>query len=89
MAELAAVGAGLRDDAYLFSNDPAHARLWNPNWVTPKVADAADAARVELDIKGGRHYTASQRRPGPRGGPPRRRLPRAAQLTAGSATQSS
>jgi integrase len=25
-AELAAVGAGLRDDAYLFSNDPAHTR---------------------------------------------------------------
>ena len=25
-----------------------------------QVADAADAAGVELDIKGGRHYTASQ-----------------------------
>ena len=59
-AELAAVGAGLRDDAYLFSNDPAHARPWNPNWVTHRVADAADAAGVELDIEGGRHYTASQ-----------------------------
>jgi integrase len=59
-AELAAVGAELRDDAYLFSNDPAHARPWNPDWVTHKVADAADAAGVELDIKGGRHYTASQ-----------------------------
>jgi integrase len=47
-------------DAYLFSNDPAHARPWNPDWVTHKVADAADAAGVELDIKGGRHYTASQ-----------------------------
>ena len=33
-AELAAVGVELRDDAYLFSNDPAHARPWNPNWVT-------------------------------------------------------
>ncbi len=57
---LAAVGVGLRDDAYLFSNDPAHTRPWNPDWATHKVADAADAAGVELDIKGGRHYTASQ-----------------------------
>jgi integrase len=40
-AELAAIGAGLRDDAYLFSNDPAHARPWNPDWITHKVADAA------------------------------------------------
>ena len=59
-AELATVGVGLRDDAYLFSNDPAHARPWNPDWVTHRVADAADVAGVELDIKGGRHYTASQ-----------------------------
>ena len=28
--ELAAVGAGLRDDAYLFTNDPAHARAVEP-----------------------------------------------------------
>jgi integrase len=59
-AELAAVGVELRDDAYLFSHDPEHARPWNPDWVTHRVADAADAAGVELDIKGGRHYTASQ-----------------------------
>ena len=59
-AELATVGAGLGDDAYLFSNDPAHTRPWNPDWVTHGVAEAADAAGVELDIKGGRHYTASQ-----------------------------
>ena len=59
-AELAAVGVVLRDDAYLFSNDPAHSRPWNPDWATHRVADAADAAGVELDIKGGRHYTASQ-----------------------------
>ncbi len=57
---LAEVGAGLRDDAYLFSNDPAHARPWNPDWATHQVAEAAEAAGVELDIKGGRHYTASQ-----------------------------
>jgi hypothetical protein len=31
---LAAVGVGLRDDAYLFSSDPAHARPWNPDWAT-------------------------------------------------------
>jgi len=60
-AELAAVGAGLRDDAYLFSNDPAHARPWNPDWVSHRVTEVVAAAGVELDIKGGRHYyTASQ-----------------------------
>ena len=59
-AALAAVGVELADDAYLFSNDPAHAKPWNPDWATHKVADASDAARVDLDIKGGRHYTASQ-----------------------------
>src|SRR5579859_5906251 len=37
-----------------------NARPWNPDWVTHRVADAAAAAGVELDIKGGRHYTASQ-----------------------------
>ncbi len=59
-AELAAVGVELRDDAYLFSNDPGHARPWNPDWATHKVAEAADAAGVKLDITGGRHDTASQ-----------------------------
>jgi len=59
-AELAVVGVELRDDAYLFSNDPAHSRPWNPDWATHKVAEAAAAAEVKLDIKGGRHYTASQ-----------------------------
>ena len=59
-AELAKVSVSLGDDAYLFSNDPAHARPWNPDWVTHRVADAADAAGVDLDIKGGRHYTPSQ-----------------------------
>ena len=57
----AAVGLELPGDAYLFSNDAMHTRPWNPDWVTHRVADAADAAGVELDIiKGGRHYTASQ-----------------------------
>jgi integrase len=59
-AALAAVGAELAATAYLFSNDPGHTRPWNPDWVTHKIAAAADAAGVDLDIKGGRHYTASQ-----------------------------
>src|SRR5262249_32939838 len=59
-AALAAVGAELADDAYLFSNDPAHAQPWNPDWATHKVADAAAPAGAELDIKGGRHSPASQ-----------------------------
>jgi integrase len=59
-AELAAVGVELRNDAFLFSNDPAHSRPWNPDWATHKVAEAAAVAGVKLDIKGGRHYTASQ-----------------------------
>jgi hypothetical protein len=57
--QLAAVGAELRDDAYLFSNDPSHARPWNPDWVTHQIAAAAEAAGVDLDIKGGRRYTAA------------------------------
>ena len=105
-AELGAVGVGLRDDAYLFSNDPAHSRPWNPDWATHRVAETADAAGVRLDIKGGRHYCGRQpaprrrlrlaehcrtptwlqrrrrdhaaalRRPGSRGRPARRRVPR-------------
>jgi hypothetical protein len=58
--ELAAVGVELHDEAFLFSNDPAHSRPSNPDWATHKVAEAAVVARVKLDIKGGRHYTASQ-----------------------------
>ena len=61
-ADLAAVGSGLRDDAYLFSNDPAHARPRNPDWVTHQVAAAAAAAGVELDIKG---RPALHRQPAP------------------------
>lgn len=59
-AALVAVRVEVRDDAYLFSNDPSHARPWNPDWVTHQIAAAADAAGVKFDIKGGRHYTASQ-----------------------------
>jgi integrase/DNA-binding transcriptional regulator YhcF (GntR family) len=57
---LKAVGAELAATAYLFSNEPAHTSPWNPDWVTHKVSAAAEAAGVDLDIKGGRHYTASQ-----------------------------
>ena len=31
-----------------------------PDWATHKVAEAAEAAGVKLDIRGGRHYTASR-----------------------------
>jgi hypothetical protein len=79
------VGAGLGDDAYLFSNDPAHAWPWNPDWVAHRIADAADAAGGELDIKGGRHYTASQLLVG--GFDLRNTAAYLAQLTAGSAPQ--
>jgi integrase len=59
-AALTVVRVELPEDAYVFSNDPVHVRPWNPDWATHEVADAAAAAGVELDIKGGRHYTASQ-----------------------------
>ena len=61
-AALAAVGVELREDAYLFSNDPSHARPWNPDWVTHQIAAAAGAAGVDLDIKGG---PALHREPAP------------------------
>jgi integrase len=59
-ARLAAVGLELPEDAYMFSNDPLHAAPWNPDWTTHQVSDVAAAAGVKLDIKGLRHYTASQ-----------------------------
>jgi integrase len=57
---LTSVGVQLRPDAYLFSNDPANAEPWNPDWVTHRVADLAAAAGVEINVKALRHYTASQ-----------------------------
>ena len=57
---LAAVGVTLAPSAFLVSNDPAHSRPWNSDWVTHRVCDLAKAAGVDLDIKGIRHYTASQ-----------------------------
>ena len=59
-AELAAVGLQLPEDAYVFSNDPMGANPWNPDWATHKASDLATAAGVKLNIKGLRHYTASQ-----------------------------
>jgi integrase len=59
-ARLAAVGLQVAPDAYLFSNDPMHAVPWNPDWVSHQVADLADGAGVDLNIKKLRHYTASQ-----------------------------
>jgi integrase len=44
----------------VFSNDPMGARPWNPDWATHKASDRAAAAGVKLNIKGLRHYTASQ-----------------------------
>jgi hypothetical protein len=41
---LAAVGLTLAPSAFLFSNDPAHSRPWNPDWVTRRVCDLAKAA---------------------------------------------
>jgi integrase len=40
-AELAAVGAELPEDAYVFSNDPMGANPWNPDWATHKASDLA------------------------------------------------
>jgi integrase len=58
-AELAAVGVELRDDATCSpTTRPTPGR--GPGLGHPQGRRAADAAGVKLDIKGGRHYTASQ-----------------------------
>jgi len=59
-ARLADVGVELPEDAYVFSNDPAGASPRNPDWASHKARDLAAAAGVKLNIKGLRHYTASQ-----------------------------
>jgi len=59
-AELGSLGLELPEDAYVFSNHPMGASPWNPDWVTHKAGDLATAAGVKLNIKGLRHYTASQ-----------------------------
>ncbi len=37
MAALAEAGVRIPASAYLFSNDPAHARPWNPDWLSQHV----------------------------------------------------
>jgi integrase len=59
-ASLAEVGVELPEDAYVFSNDPAGATPWNPDWASHRARDLAAAAGVKLNIKGLRPYTASQ-----------------------------
>ena len=56
----AGVGSQLPEDAYIFSHDPAAASPWNPDWVTRKVAEVADAVGVKLNVKALRHYSASR-----------------------------
>jgi hypothetical protein len=43
-AAIAAVGLKLAPSAYVFSNDPAGAAAWNPDWATHKVAEVTAAA---------------------------------------------
>jgi integrase len=59
-ANLADFGLDLPADAYVFSNDPKGVSPWNPDWATHKASELARAVGVELNIKGLRHYTASQ-----------------------------
>jgi integrase len=57
---LAAVGLGLTDRAYVFSNDPAGATAWNPDWTSHLVSMIASQAGVSMNVKSLRHYTATQ-----------------------------
>jgi integrase len=59
-AKLASVGLHLVPDAYLFSSEPMHTAPWNPNWVSHEVANLAEDASVDLNIRTLRHYAASQ-----------------------------
>ena len=59
-AEVDGLGLKLPEDTHVFSNDPMGANPWNPDWATHKASDLATAAGVNLNIKGLRHYTASQ-----------------------------
>jgi integrase len=60
IAALTGTGVTLKPTAYLFSNQPANTAPWNPDWVSHRVPDLADAVGVQLNIKALRHYTASQ-----------------------------
>lgn len=59
-ARLANVGLDLPEDAFAFSNDAMSGTPGNPDWATHKASDLAAAAGVKLNIKGLRHYAASQ-----------------------------
>ena len=57
---LGSVGLKLSPAAYVFCSDLPGTAPWNPDWVTHKVAEVAEAAGVSLNVKALRHYTASQ-----------------------------
>jgi len=57
---LDSAGLQLAPTAYVFSSDVNGTVPWNPDWVTHKVAEVAKAARVTINVKALRHYTASQ-----------------------------
>jgi integrase len=59
-ALLATTDVKLPATAYVFSSDLLGLTPWNPDWVTHKVAEVAEAAGIDLNIKALRHYTASQ-----------------------------
>ena len=59
-AQQGGIGLSLDPSAYVFSNDPAGAVPWNPDWATHKVSDVAAEVGVKLNVKALRHYTASQ-----------------------------
>jgi hypothetical protein len=44
----------------VFSNDPAGATAWNPDWTSHQVAVIASRAGVSMNVKSLRHYTATQ-----------------------------
>lgn len=62
-SRLTDVGVELHGDAYLFSNDPAGAKPWNPDWASHKASDLAAAAGVKLNIKGLLHGQPAARGP--------------------------
>ncbi len=58
--ELERVGVEFPASAYVFSHDPIGTVPWNPNWVTKKVSEVAEAAGIRMNVKSLRHYSASQ-----------------------------
>jgi integrase len=58
--QLASLGVDLPVNAFVFTHDPVGEVPWDPNWVTKKVAEIAQAAGVTMSVKSLRHYSASQ-----------------------------